>query len=81
MGWFTSKKRGHVVRDEKGTMIAKMTATMVESTLNEFGDEFKLNQNRNRYVYTGEGFSVGSSDFMKTFFWHGYTIDCASVDM
>lgn len=81
MSWFSFKKRGHIVRNEHGVMVAKMTVSTVEAVLNEFGDKFRLNQTRSKYVYTGEGFSVGSSDFMKIFFWHGYTIDCASVDM
>lgn len=81
MGWFSFKKRGHIVRNEHGVMVAKMTVSTVEAILNEYGDKFKLNQTRSKYVYTGEGFSAGSSDFVKIFLWHGYTIDCASVDM
>lgn len=81
MGWFTSKKLGHIVRNEKGTMVGKLSMRMLEATLDEFGNEFKLNTAGTKYVYTGEGFSAGTSDMLKMFFWHGYTIDCATVEM
>lgn len=81
MGWFTSGKRGHVVRNEHGTMVAKIHSSMLEATLDQYGDKFKLNPSGSKYVYSGEGFSVGSPEYMKTFLWYGYTIDCASVTM
>lgn len=79
MGWFT--KYGHVVRDENGRMVAKIRPQMLEALLEEFGNEIKLNAQRSKYVYTGEGFAGGTSEMLKVYIWQGYTIDCATVKM
>ena len=81
MGWFTSKKRGHVVRNEAGTMVAKITVSMLDAMLDEFGDSIKVNVHRTRYIYSGEGFSAGTSEMLKVYIWDGYTIDCSTTDM
>lgn len=82
MGWFSFKKRGHIVRNEHGIMVAKISADVLNTMMERYGDDFKLSADGNKYIYLYDnGFSIGNSELVKVYLWKGYTIECASKEM
>lgn len=82
MGWVSFKKRGHIVRNEHGTMVAKIAANVMVTMLERYGDDFAMSADRTKYVFKCDAdFSVGNSELVKVYLWKGYTIECASTEM
>lgn len=81
MSWFSFKKRGHIIRNEHGIMVAKVSARVLTIIMERYGDDFTLSTDGTKYIYRYEGFSIGQSEMVKVFLWKGYTIECAAKEI